>query len=443
MSNSRPGHLASMAKKEASKARKRQMNESLTPHKSKPNSGKSRLPADRKECEHWSTHGKCKYGDECRYAHPPLVVTSAGKTDCHPHFTALAAEEEKEDEEQKENDPLKPIPNPPKRKDKQKKAKSESQAKEEPTKLKPLDDKQWRALIDRGKFLIAHDHLASRRFRFQIFPGQEFEAMCRANFIRRHAFPLRTQQNLWKGVEANIEVLRMAYEDYSDEGHWPWSEDNDNVRFAGEIIEGVYETLVNRAADKIIDFFRRFAKPVKIQLHQTQVNPDFGCCSPIHGGINWMVKRFRELFRAPLPRQHITYDPVIGVTSDMVYGTPVDTAYRHRHGEQVSLQVQSGYTAIVTVTTRKKYITYALRELAPLTLSEHTRRMGLQGALAHYGLEHVAMDHMATVREIQYIKNAVNWACQFLETKMEEDNHRTSAVTKKALPIVDFPLRAN
>lgn len=461
------GQIASAAKKEASKARKRQKNESLTQHKAKPNSGKIELPPQKKPCKHWAEKGECKYGEKCMFLHAPLCVTSASKKPIgsgpKPEFAVLM--DGKDDEEEKEGEEMKeaekpqltaaaaPLakPGPADKKDRKKESKKKDSAKPkpegkkaaEPRKKAPkrLDKDEWKRLIKQGLFMIAHDPKRPRHFRYPVFPVLGAQTSWNTCLEKYSKLPFHeSSARLFKDHSDQLTKVKNAYATYARCNGEPVEEVDIVEIYAGR---KAAEVLADHAARVIVDWCRKFAKPVMIELHQAQVNPETGCCVAISGALHWVNKRFRSLFCASMPTEGVVYDPITNVTSDKVYGRPVDTRYRHRFGNEKSLQVDSGYTAIVTVPTRKKYITFALRELGPLTLTEHTRRMGLQGALAHYELDRLALDHQATVREIQYIKNAVNWACQYLETKVVEDESRTSNRTKKALPIVDFPSRAN
>lgn len=390
--------------------------------------------------------GKCKHGDKCRFDHPAPAPVAPSAVGQKPYMAVLASrnghdsddeEDEGEDEKMSEVEHKADAPAPRKPKDKPKK---------EVEKLTPA---QWEQKIRTAKVLIKNDPKGPRRFRFAVSAGESFESMILKNFRMARLHPVKVDQKFFSGHKSTLEWLDTMYALWRDEGRLPWVEEDDPYMpenpfpdpdaFGG--LAGAYGRLVDHAASKIQKWFKDHAKPVVIQLMQEQVNPQLGCCSPLAGALHYVAKRVREsiFFLRPPPPSELVFDPVESIGTHKLYGAPLTTAYRHRFGNEISLQVDSGYTAIVNVKTRKKYLKHALKELTPLLLTEHTRRMGIQSLLEKYEpmlARH--SDHSGAVREVQYMKNAVNWVCQFLETKEVEDFSRTSRRTKKALPVVDF-----
>ena len=404
--------------------------------------------------------GACKYGDKCRFNHPATLGNAVPTAGQKAYMAVLAGspdpdsddeeeekedhperveeekemeEEEKSDEEEKADEPAEPKP-----------------AKRQPKKqVEKLTGAQWDQKIRAAKVLIKNDPQGPRRFHFQVVPGENFESMILRNFRAGRVHPIKVEQKFFSGYKSTLKWLDTVYSLWRDEGRLPWVEEDDQFMpenpfpspdaFGG--LAGAYGRLTDHAASKIQEWFRNHAKPVVIQLMQEQVNPQLGCCSPIAGALHYVAKRFREsiFFLRPPPPTELVFDPVERIGTHKMYGDALTTSYRHRFGNEISLQVESGYTALVNVKTRKKYLKHALKELTPLLLTEHTRRMGIQALLEQYEpmlARH--SDQKGAVREVQYMKNAVNWVCQFLETKEVEDLSRTSRRTKKALPVVDF-----
>lgn len=455
--------LDDVEKKELNDARKRAHKEAKTnKHRAaaqhKPKKGEKAPEKKKVPCKFFAI-GECKYGEKCRFDHsqPAKPAVSSGQKaymavlvgqpepDSDDEFEeeeedhpAEAAEEKEMEEEEKEEEEHKadaPVPEKPKRQPKKQ--------------VEKLSGAQWDQKIRAAKVLIKNDPMGPRRFHFTVSPGESFDSMILRNFRAGRVHPIKVEQRFFSGYKSTLEWLDTVYALWRDEGRLPWVEEDDQFlpenpdpspdAFGG--LAGAYRRLVDHAACKIQGWFRDHAKPVVIQLMQEQVNPQLGCCSPIAGALHYVAKRFREsiFFLRPPPPTELVFDPVERIGTHKLYGEALTTSYRHRFGNEISLQVDSGYTALVNVKTRKKYLKHALKELTPLLLTEHTRRMGIQALLEKYEpMVARHSDQKGAVREVQYMKNAVNWVCQFLETKEVEDISRTSRRTKKALPVVDF-----
>lgn len=196
-----------------------------------------------------------------------------------------------------------------------------------------------------------------------------------------------------------------------------------------------------RAAKVLKRFFREVVvKPIDIEVFQTQVNPVRNCMSPLYGAAHFVMKRMREA-----TCYHVDVDRAVirsnQVTSHRVYGSRVTTEYSHRLGDATSLQNTSGYTAIVKVKTRRRYLTVLLAELAGMKLNDHTFNLAMQILEQSFPLKEFSKVNQIT--EISYRANACTFVIQYKEELTVQASERTSKNTKAKLPEMDFPLRAS